>query len=106
MSKLKVLAFSILLVLILAEATGCEPTAPFSIKNDTSEILYVVIAVTDTDYISGKGLKPLGEVKPSEIFRPKHILGIFNTYLVEARDVQGNVVYSKLFSNQELRDMH
>jgi hypothetical protein len=106
MSKLRVSALSILLILILATVVGCTKTAPFKITNGTSVDLYVVIVGTTTSHTSGEGVKPECEIEPGQTCNPKHWIDNYNTYLIEARDAQGNVVYSKLFSNQELRDMN
>ena len=94
------------MVLVLATDAGCERLAPFQIKNGTSDTLYIVVTYTETNYTSGEGLKPVCETKPGQTCKPRHFLDVFATYLIEARDAQGTVVYSKLFSNQELRDMH
>lgn len=104
-NKFKVLFFSIILTWIVFLTFGCD-NASLIIQNDTSDILSVFIAQTRLDDVSEIYAKPVGEVRPGEVLRPKHIFRHWNSYRIEAKDTQGNVVYSKVFTRQELEDMN
>ncbi len=106
MIKGKPILILIILTLLTSMVSACEKAAPFEIKNETSISLFIVVVATDTSYTSGEGVKPECQIEPGQICRPKHFFANTNTFLIEAKDGQGNVVFSKLFSNQELRDMH
>jgi len=84
----------LLAVLLSGTLYACEKIAPFKIINYTSETISVVITYTQTNYTSGEGLKPVCEIKPGETCQPNDLFAdVFNTYLVEARDPAGNVVF-------------
>lgn len=82
---------------------GCEPWAQFKIVNDTKENLNIFIAATFSDHVDASTERvSVGSVGPGKVLKPEGIIGGFITYLIEARDSQGNIVYSKEFKGQEL----
>ncbi len=105
MSKLRLSAVLILLILILATATGCERVAPFQIKNDTTQTLSVFIDDVPEGALTGNATLT-GKVKPGEVIKPKYFLRESPSFLIEAKDSAGNVVYSRVFTKQELEDMN
>ncbi len=76
---------------LLLTAIACEPAAPIKIKNDTDQILTIFIYD-----------QRIGDVKPGEEIINKVVTIVHSDYLIEAKDVQGNIVYSKEFSYKEL----
>jgi hypothetical protein len=101
------------LVLILAAVllpitiSGCEHFAPFCIVNDTDKVLSLFVYSTTLDHIPQDSPRNLlGDVKPGKECKPYSILGTLNTYVFEAIDAQGNAVYSKVFTRQELEKMN
>ena len=82
---------------------ACEPRATFQIKNDTNQTLNVFVAASALDRIDMSDPRiPEGSVEPGKTLRFEDITKSFNTYLIEARDAQGNLVYSQEFKLQEL----
>lgn len=76
-------------------ACACDPEIPLEIENRTDEVL--------TIYVRGR---EEGKVKPNSIIRPTGIVAIYSYYLIEAKNKQGEVVYSRNFTFYELGDLH
>ena len=76
---------------------SCEPIAPFKIYNQTDEVL--------TIYITGY---KIGDVQPKEEIENDY-LPMYQVengqYHIEAINEQDDIVYSKIFTYEESRDM-
>ena len=92
------------LMLCVIFLIACEPMATFKIENDTDQTLNVFVAASGLDRVDISDPRiSAGPVEPGEILRFKGIPHTsFNTFLIEARDAQGNLVYSQEFKLQEL----
>ncbi len=101
---LLVIGVVVILAVLLFLAVACEPMATFKIENDTDQTLNVFVAASALDRVDISDPRiPAGPVEPGEILRFKGIPHTsFNTFLIEARDAQGNLVYSQEFKLQEL----
>ena len=90
--SLVVLLLGVLLVVVV----GCEYSAPFKIKNQTDLTLTIII--------SGESI---GNAKAGEEIKNRNprVLMTSRDYLIEAKNSQGDIVYSKSFSYDELVDM-
>ncbi len=97
----KALLAVFMLLIIILPLTGCEPAAPIRIKNKTDQTLYISFSYSYSDHVEADAKRDLmGAVKAGEELRPE--IFPFPTFLIEAKDVQGNIVYSKEFSYKEL----
>ncbi len=88
---------------IFISFVACEPIAPFQIKNNTDQTLGIYIAVTYQEHIGPQDARVHeGDVKPGKEFKPAGLTQNFNTYLIEAKDTQGMIIYSQEFTWEEL----
>ena len=82
---------------------ACEPMVTLQIKNDTAQTLNVFVAFTTLDHVDIRDTRiPEGPVEPGKVLRFEDIRNSSKTYLIEARDAQGNLVYLQEFKFQEL----
>lgn len=71
----------------------------------TSQTLSIYVAETYSDHIDPDRVRyHRGDVKPGEELKYDEN-GWFNTYLIEAKDNNGNTIYSKEFTAKELDNM-
>ena len=82
----------ILLIITLYTFTACEPIAPIRIQNNTPEQLSIFI---DDESI--------GDVAPGEEIRNELII-VNIRYRIEAKDEEGNLLYYKTFTLDEMVD--
>jgi len=73
---------------------GCEPALPLQIENQSSMSL--------TIYVRGHGA---GNVGPNSSIKVKNVAMIYSDYLIEAKNSQGEIIYSRNFSTSELHDV-
>jgi hypothetical protein len=86
---------TLLLITFLSLSIGCEPFAPIRIQNKTRQLLSIFI--NDTQ---------IGDVQPGAEVRNKILLLSAGKYNIEAKDIQGNVVYSKQFTYEEMKKIN
>ncbi len=92
------------LVASMVPLVACEPPAPFQIRNNTGQTLNIFIAYTFSEHVDARDVRePAGSVETGQVLEPKGLIGMFEVYLIEARDSAGNIVYSKEFTARELR---
>ena len=89
----RVMVFSLIPASLLIGSSACERLAPIVIENNAGKLLAVYI---DDIYIDDA--KPNDEIENNAVFYGQ------NSYLIEAYDAQGNVVYSNRFSEEEIKD--
>lgn len=70
--------------------TACEPIAPITIQNKTDERLTV--------FINGDRI---GDVMPSAEIKNKSVALIYVNYLVEAKNMQGKIVFSRKITYEQ-----
>ena len=104
--RLRLFLVLILAAVLLPVIAGCEHLAPVIVKNNTDKVLTIYEDATRLHQMPGRPKSLAGTVQPGEELRPEHIPSTFNTYVFEAIDAQGNIVYSKVFTRQELEDMN
>ena len=99
-----------LTILIFLLATiflvGCEEWAPISIKNDTNQTLTIYMAVSGGGDITDQTPRELvGMVPPPNEIRVNTTGASLYSYLIEARNSQNQIVYSRIFMREELERM-
>lgn len=94
---LKIVALSIGLMLLIGfsffASLACEPTLPLEIENQTDTAL--------TIYVQGNEKL---SVEPKKSVEVEGIPGTLTHYLIEAKNSEGKVIYSRRFSTSELHD--
>jgi hypothetical protein len=98
-SKKILLSVLMLAVVILSPlATACEPIAPLRIENQTDQTLSIFVRFGTADKYYH-----LGDVAPGEDIKNKNP-GILtsNVYYLEAKNSQGEIIYSKKYNDLEL----
>ena len=96
-SIIKWLGLILVLVTVLVSSSACEPYAPLRVQNQTDQTLSIYVVWLDKSYY-------VGDVAPGEEIQNenRNILQ-FSSFPIEAKDAQGNVVYSKTYTGLELR---
>jgi len=72
---------------------SCEPSLPLQIENHTNLSLTVYVQNVEA-----------GNLTPGDIIKVKNISGTLSYILIEAKNVQGDIIFSKNFSTSELYD--
>jgi len=88
-----VLAGVLLLLSLLLVGGACEPALPLEVENKTNQVL--TIYVNDFREFN---------VAPGEIVKERTVPMIYGKYVVEAKNSQGKVVYSRQFEVKELQE--
>jgi hypothetical protein len=88
---LLIILMAMLLVVLLPVAVGCEPPLVLEFENRTDQVL--------TIYVDGYRID---DVKPGETIERETVAAIGLDYLIEARNANGEVVYSKVFTGREI----
>ena len=85
------------IIILLILNTSCEPIAPLRVENQTDQTLSIYVRWHEEAYY-------VGDVAPGEEIKNTNprILHL-GSFPIEAEDAQGNVVYSKTYTNLELR---
>ena len=94
------LIISLLLVLltVLPLAVACEPSAPLRVQNRTDLTLSISVNHTTGNYY-------MGDVTSGEEIKNSHpLIGRFGAFPIEARDAQGNLVYSNEYTLRQLEE--
>jgi hypothetical protein len=89
-----VITVNVALILLLV-AWACEPAVRIRIQNQTDQVLSIFIGG-----YSGIG-DSIGNVAPGAEIRSGGVL-MYDPFRIEAKNAQGEVVYSKQFSFEEL----
>lgn len=96
---LPILYFLLVLTMLLPSTVACEPRAPIQVENKTDQTLaiFVRFGTVDKSY-------HLGDVTPgAEISNKNAPIMISNVYYIEAKNHQGELVYTREFSYDELK---
>jgi hypothetical protein len=96
-SLMKVIILVLLLGTIIGTSVACERAIPVRVVNQTDQVL--------TIFIRGH---LIGDIKPGEEIKNKNrfVSATFKDYLVEAKNTQGDTIYSRSFTFDQLsRDM-
>ena len=89
----------VLIVSLLLGACG-EPAAPLKVKNDTDQTLSIYVVWDGKAYY-------VGDVAPGAEIKNKNLNILqFSSFPIEAKDTQGNVVYSDEYSDIQLIEAH
>ena len=87
------LALAFLVILLLLVGQACDPAVPLQIENRTDMVLTIFVeGVND------------GQVEPNKSIKIKDVGAISSYLLIEARNSEGEVIFSKKFSIPELND--
>jgi len=86
------------LLVLLVLNLSCEPMAPLRVENQTDETLSIYVKWQDEVYY-------VGDVAPGEEIKNDNprILE-FSSFPIEAKDAQGNVVYSRIYTMVEMTE--
>ncbi len=88
----RLLGLTLLLLFFLALfVSACDPAVPLQIENQTDMVL--------TAYVEGK---KIGDVEPNTSIKVKDLSATFSYILIEAKNSEGEVIYSRKFSFHEL----
>jgi hypothetical protein len=88
---LLIILVAMLLVVLLPVAVGCDPLLVLEFENRTDQVL--------TIYVDGHRID---DVKPGETIERETVPAVLTRHLIEARNAQGEVVYSKVFTKREI----
>jgi transposase-like protein len=88
------LCSAIALLILLVPLLSCDYEYTVKIKNETDQTLTVYIRD-----------KLQNEVKPGETIKGK-LISVYLRHLFVAKDMQGNILYTREFTKYELGDMH
>jgi hypothetical protein len=97
-SLLKLIILLLLLGTIIGTSLACERPIPVRVVNQTDQVL--------TIFIRGN---LIGDVKPGEEIKneSRFVSTAFKDYLVEAKNTQGDTIYSRSFTYDQLnRDLN
>jgi len=83
----------LLIMVLLLVGQACDPAVPLQIENQTDMVL--------TAYIGGKRI---GDVEPNNRIKVKDLSATFSYILIEAKNSEGEVVYSRKSSFNQLHD--
>ena len=98
MKAFRLFLLSLILLTIFTFTQACEPIAPLKVKNETGQTLSIYVVWQDEAYY-------MGDVKPGEEIKNENpnILE-FSSFPIEAKDAEGNVVYSRTFTMVEMTE--
>ncbi len=80
----------------MGTSLACEPDIPIRVINQTDQTLAI--------FINGHSI---GDVRPSAEIKNTTVSAVLKEYLIKARNTQGNTIYSRSFTFDQLsRDMN
>jgi hypothetical protein len=104
---LRVVLLLVVFAFTLTLLVACEPMERFQIQNKTGQTLNIYISASAGDDVYPSDERVfMGSVEPAKVLKTRSVLGSLRTYLIEARDPQGNLVYSQEFRAEELDKAH
>ena len=89
----KIFMFILLTIFLPLFSLACEPDLPLQVENRT----YMALDIYVQEHKAGS-------LEPNSSAKIKGIPGTLSYYLIEAKNVEGKVVYSRKFSANELHD--
>jgi hypothetical protein len=85
---------ALLIVVMLPMGTACEPYLPLEIENQTDMALTIYLKDIE-----------VGNVGPKSTEKIKRIPGTLGEWQIVAKNSQGEVVFSKIFTATELHEL-